>query len=448
VKTEEEIEMIENNVARAVRSNGLRKDAPRLDVAKSETPPINATPVTVEDLVDPVVSQYYPALLESVHACLAVCGTMALAGRTKPLSLILETASGYGKSAVLQMLFPVTGADKEKKGVEQYIYRSDKFSPKAFVSHVANVKSKELSAIDLLPKLKNKVLVTKELAPIFRGREEEMQENFATLIAVLDGQGFTSDSGTRGKRGYEEAILFNWLGATTPVPPKTHRMMSQLGTRLLFYEVPAVELSEEELIQYCAHDEANEAEKECHQAVNEFLLKFFKHRPIGKLPPSEIRIPEAHVTAIVRWAKLVTHGRAEIKCEQIERVWEPVAAGRPEGPFKVINYFKELCRGHALIHGRMEVDKSDIALIGEVAISSIPGHLRPIIRLLRTSETIDTAQVATLCKVSAPTARRSLEELSLLGITTLKRGSTLSNAPHKVTLSPGFQWLRNLESKV
>ena len=156
-------------------------------------------------MVDPVVSKYYPALLQTVHACLAVFGAMALAKRTKPLCLILETPSGYGKSAVLQMMFPVGEKGGAKKALDGYVYRSDKFSPKAFVSHVANVKSHDLSAIDLLPKLKNKVVVTKELAPIFRGREEEMQENFATLISVLDGQGFTSDSGTRGKRGYEES---------------------------------------------------------------------------------------------------------------------------------------------------------------------------------------------------------------------------------------------------
>jgi DeoR-like helix-turn-helix domain len=438
--------LAQNEASGAQRSEAPPKDAPTSEVT-SETVPI-ATPATVQDIVDPVVSQYYPALLESVHACLAVCGTMALAGRTKPLSLILETASGYGKSAVLQMLFPVTGADKEKKGVEQYIYRSDKFSPKAFVSHVANVKGKELSAIDLLPKLKNKVLVTKELAPIFRGREEEMQENFATLISVLDGQGFTSDSGTRGKRGYEEPILFNWLGATTPVPPKTHRMMSQLGTRLLFYEVPAIEPTEEQLIEYCERDESGEAERACQKTVNEFLLKFFAQHSVGKLPVGAITLPKPHAKAIARWATLVTHARAEIKRELIDREWEPVSAAMPEGPFKVVNYFKDLARGHALIHGRMEIDKPDIALIGEVAISSIPGHLRPILRLLRSSETLDTPQVATLCKVSAPTARRSLEELSLLGITTLKRGGTMTNAPHSVTLSPGFQWLRNLESKV
>jgi DeoR-like helix-turn-helix domain len=426
-----------------------RRTPRRFETANAEEPkPINTTPATVDEMVDPVVSQYYPALLPTVHACLAVFGAMALAKRTKPLCLILETPSGYGKSAVLQMMFPVGKKGGAKKALDEYVYRSDKFSPKAFVSHVANVKSHDLSAIDLLPKLKNKVLVTKELAPIFRGREEEMQENFATLISVLDGQGFTSDSGTRGKRGYEEAILFNWLGATTPVPAKTHRMMSQLGTRLLFYEVPAVEPTEEQLIEYCERDEAGEAEKACQKQVNEFLLSFFTQHPLGQLPTSAIAIPKSHAKAIVRWATLVTHATAEIKRELSGGEWEPVSAGTPEGPFKVINYFKDLARGHALIHGRMEVDETDMALIGEVAISSIPGHLRPIIRALRDSDTVNTKETTKLCKVSETTARRCFDELSLLGIAALTKGSPLTNLTSKITLTQQFQWLRNLKSKV
>src|SRR5579859_7212655 len=56
--------------------------------------------------VDDIVRRYYPSLVGTVHAALAVIGAMALKGRTKPLSLIFETASGYGKTASLQMTFP------------------------------------------------------------------------------------------------------------------------------------------------------------------------------------------------------------------------------------------------------------------------------------------------------------------------------------------------------
>jgi hypothetical protein len=234
------------------------------------------------------------------------------------------------------MTFPLAVKDEEK-GVNQYIYRSDKFTPKSFVSHAASVKAEKLSEVDLLPRLENKVLVTKELAPLFRGRQEELQDNFSTLISVLDGKGFTSDSGMRGRRGYERSILFNWLGATTPLPASTHRLMSQLGTRLLFYEVPAQQPTEEELLIYAAEDGASTAEIECQKAVNDFLIGFFTKHCLGSVPPESIAIPRALLLELIRWARFLVQGLAEIKYEKDYGDWLPVATGQPEGPWKVVN---------------------------------------------------------------------------------------------------------------
>ena len=167
---------------------------------------------------------------------LAIFGAMALGKRTKPLTLIFDGPSGSGKTTVLQMAFPI-----KEIGLDGFVYRSDKFTPKAFVTHAANVSKAELAKIDLLPRIEQKVLITKEMAPILRGRKEDLIEIFSILIGVLDGKGFVSDSGIQGRRGYDRSIVFNWLGATTPLPPNTYRLMSQLGNRLLFFEMAAVE---------------------------------------------------------------------------------------------------------------------------------------------------------------------------------------------------------------
>src|SRR5262249_54063936 len=157
-------------------------------------------------------------------------------------------------------------------GLEQYVYRSDKFTPKSFVTHAANVKREELEEMDLLPRLKGKVLVTKELAPIFRGREQDLQDNFSILISVLVGHVFNSDTGMRGKRSYEETIMFNWIGATTPLPLATHRLMSQLGTRLLFYEVTVTAPTDEDLVKYALRGDAGQGENRCNNIVQRFLI--------------------------------------------------------------------------------------------------------------------------------------------------------------------------------
>jgi hypothetical protein len=400
-----------------------------------ETPSIPA--VSALGTLDAVVKKHYPALITSAHAMLAVFASMAMKGRTKPLSLIFETPSGYGKTATLQMAFP----SDEESPLAKLVYRSDKFTPRSFVSHAANVKKEDMPNLDLLPKLENKVLITKELAPILRGRVEELQDNFSILISVLDGKGFISDSGMHGRRGYDRPILFNWIGATTPLPAATHRLMSQLGTRLLFFEVPAKQPTIDELKAYFLND-PDAAERECQRAVNTFLMTFFLKHPVGSIDPLEMKFCDGLLDQLVRWVSFLVSARAEIRFEDEE----PIAAVPPEGPWKVVNYFKQLLFGHALIHSRMEVERTDIDFIGEVAISSTPGHLRPIIRALRTTPAVDTPLAARLCDVSRPTARKYLMELQVLGLVGLTKGE--SDA-YLVTLADEYTWLRTYpESKV
>ncbi len=401
----------------------------------------------LEQQVNPIINKYYPGLLNAVHALLSVFATLSLKNRTKPLSVIFEASSGLGKTAVLQMAFPcrtTVGNINQISKLTKYVYRSDKFTPRSFVSHAANIKKEKLAEVDLLPKLENKVLITKELAPIFRGRDTEIKENFSILISVLDGKGFTSDSGTMGQRGYQKSIIFNWMGATTPLPITTHRIMSQLGTRLLFYEVESVEPTEQDLFAYATRDNAGQAEIDCNVVVNNFLNDFFERNPVGSIDINTILIPDELSQQIVRWARFLVKGRAEIKFENgVLDGWTPIAAKKPEGAYKVIDYFKELARGHALIHNRTEVNSSDLGLVSHIAISSTPINYRPIIRELRKSEYVDSSRCEKICLVSRPTARKYLKELSILGIVNLTEGSKEKNEADKVTLSDEFLWLRH-----
>jgi hypothetical protein len=410
----------------------------------SGNPPTSSNRNLLEELVNPKIGKYYPALLDTVHACLSVCVTLSLKNKTKPLSLILETPSGYGKTAVLQMFFEPPNPDPKKKAwyLAEYIYRSDKFTPKSFVTHAANVKKADLEKMDLLPKLKNKVLITKELAPIFRGRETEMQENFSILISILDGKGFTSDSGSQGTRGYKEPIIFNWLGATTPLKAQTHRLMSQLGTRLLFFEVPVSEPTDAELLLYAKTNEAGAAEAECNLAVNNFLMEFFGRHPKDSIDQDSILFPEDLLEQLVGWARFLVKARSEVKYDKEYKEWEPIAALPSEGPWKVINYFKELAMGHALIHGRRKIEESDLEFVAHVALSSVPGHLRNVIKQLRIHDKLESPLGEKLCAVSRPTIRKYFKELDILGIVKLKVGDDFADEPHTVTLTSEYRWLK------
>lgn len=82
---------------------------------------------------------------------------------TLPFIGLLLGRPGSGKTANLRLL---------RKWY--CTYSSDNFTPKAFQSHSTAVSSEEeLEEIDMLPKLKNRLFLTPELAPTFSGKEED-----------------------------------------------------------------------------------------------------------------------------------------------------------------------------------------------------------------------------------------------------------------------------------
>lgn len=388
-------------------------------------------------LDEEIIDKYYTELVPTVRACLAVCGAMVLQGRRRPLSLILEGISGSGKTAVVQMFMP-----KADLRLNDYVYRSDKFTPKAFVTHAANVATGSLEKLDMLPKLRDKILLTKELAPIFAVREDELRDNIAILISVLDGEGFVSDSGMRGRRGYEESIIFNWIGATTPLPARVHRIMAQLGTRLLFFEVPTITLSDNQVLDYALNGRPDDGSRVCNELINAFLCDFFELHPIGTIDPESIEFPIALLEELTRSAKLLAWGRAEIVTEKENGEWEPVSVAPPEGIWRVVDYLKELAKGHALIDSRSEVNEADIGLVTHIAISSIPGHIRPLLKQLREIDRITSAECEEICGVTRPTARKRMRELELLGLAVRTKGSSTTNEPDSVRLADEFMWLK------
>jgi len=180
--------------------------------------------------------------------------------------------------------------------------------------------------------------------------------------------------------------------------------------------------------------------------VQDFLLDFFAKTPIGSVASEGIRIPNDFYERFAKWANFLSKARAEVKCEKEgegkSKDWTPIAIGTPEAPHKIVDYFKDLARGHSLIEGRTELNDSDLALVGHVAISSVPGHLRPILRKLREAEEVDVMESAVACAVGRKAARRYMSELTLLGIVEVTKGSPQTQDRDTAKLSPKFTWLK------
>jgi len=318
--------------------------------------------------------------------------------------------------------------DKDhKEELSKYIIRSDNFTPRAFVSHAANVTSKKLEEIDLLPKIENKVLVTKELAPIFRGKREELVERFSILISVLDGKGLISSSGSKGTRGYDRDINFCWLGATTPLSNDTHKLMAQLGTRMLFYNTDRKEKSIDELLEFAEHNDNSIKEKECRKVVNDFLVAFFDVYKPSSFDVDAIGFDRGQLRKLVTYAKAMAMLRAAFSYKEgDEDDPEDDRHGRPsmEREERAIIIMKHIAYGSALIHGRDCIDDYDIGQIKHIAFSSMPEQRRILFEaLLKEGGEGNTERMMEMTGFSRNTVLHYMKEIGHLGIAEFVTGT-------------------------
>jgi hypothetical protein len=209
------------------------------------------------------VERCFPAIVDETIICLSVAATLLLHDQQNPVALNLEGPPSSQKTTLIDF-FAGAGADK--------VYRSDKFTPKSFVSHSASVKREKLDEVDLLPRIQHRVFLIPELAPLFGLRNEDLLENFSILTRVLDGQGLSTDSGVHGQRGHTGDYLFAWIGCTTPIQHRVWKTMGKLGSRLLFLEMPNDEWSAEQLVNDIAGAVSyRERVERCTEAVADFL---------------------------------------------------------------------------------------------------------------------------------------------------------------------------------
>ena len=47
---------------------------------------------------------------------------------------------------------------------------------------------------------------------MFTVKDEDLSKMLGIITRIADGQGFKSNSGAHGQRGYDENIMFVWIG--------------------------------------------------------------------------------------------------------------------------------------------------------------------------------------------------------------------------------------------
>lgn len=384
------------------------------------------------------IAANFPAFVRAAEVCASVVAQLLLNDVANPFALALVDVPSSGKTITLNFF-----------DVPVLAYTTDNFTPASFVSHASNVKREELSRVDMLPRIRFRTLIVRDLAPIFGAKEDELLKTMGILTRALDGEGLELDSGVHGKRGYKGDWLFMLLAGTTPIPPRVFKVMGTLGSRLFFYALHANTKSHDELIAQNRGAARREKERACRDATDSFLRTLWAANPEG-VEWNKEGDPEDCLRVIARCAELLAALRGAIQMWQSEHDGS-VSHSVPviEQPDRINCLLYNLARGHALICGRSQLTEADLAPVLDVTFDSAPSIRSRVFRgLLEHGGSLKTGQVEKLLKCSKPTALKEMEALAVLGVADKTEADPDYGRPeHELRLAKRFKWFATCECK-
>lgn len=363
-------------------------------------------PVSIEEWKS-IVSDNFPDLLLPAEAGLSVIAQLLIEDIKNPFALVFVDVPSSGKTITLNFF----------STLKELIYTTDNFTPASFVSHSANTKKEQLVKNDMLPQIKYRTLMIRDLAPIFAKRDEDVQQMLGILIRVLDGEGLETNSGLYGKRGYSGDYLFMLLSASTPIRPRIWKVMGNLGSRLFFINIDGVEKDETTLANQLKHS-CRDKEIMCREVTEEFIKTLWHKYPKGIFWNKD-NDEQGLMEIIARLAKILARLRSAMNVWEEHFGQKKYNHNQPttEMPDRLNQLIYNLARGHALVCGRTNINKDDLKIALRVALDSAPPNRSKIFKnLIKNAGQLTTKDVMQILNCSRPTALKMMQELVILEI--------------------------------
>lgn len=382
-----------------------------------------SNPLTIDDVRQIVIEEFDEQTWYATEAVLTAHSTLLLAGSTGT-GLALVGPSSSGKTTVLEFF----------EELDDMVYRSDDVTPASFVSHDASKGDEELAEIDLIPKIKQKTLLSRDMATWFAGDQENIYKRMSVMTNLLDGKGYTRDTGTHGTRGYTgREYRFNFIGATTPLKPRAWHAMGSVGARLVFYE----RSGETDVNSVVADliDGSNYHEKvaRCRKIVGGFLRNVWEdtggYSSIEAVPPAGTGERDflAYLIQVVRHARAVADD----------------GSVQMEGGHRIGATLRDIAQARAILDGRREFTIEDMQVCARLALSTMPKERRPLVQALLAPANhgeLIAADFERVAGVSRPTAHARMELLDTLGIGRYSEAAEDGRETKTVTVRPKFEW--------
>lgn len=386
-----------------------------------------------------VIKANFHDFLFAAELILSVIAQILILDITNPFALVLIDVPSAGKTITINFF----------SEIEELVYMTDKFTPASFVSNATNVKKADLSKIDLLPKIRYKLFGVRDLAPLFGQRDDDLLESVAILIRVLDGEGFLTDTGVHGGRGYKGDYSFVMLAGSTPIQPRVWKLMGNLGARLYFLNMNSKDKSEDELANQLADEAYKAKEVKCRQITRDFLYTLWKSHEQGVTwDKSADDIEDRKI--ISRSAMLLARLRGTINIwKEKSDDGQELSHTTPivEKPDRINQHLYNLARGHALVCGRSQINKDDLRFVIEIAFDSAPSSRSTIFKkLIDSNGQLATGQVEVVLRCSNPTALKEMEKLKILGVV-YETPSSIGSTEKIIKLSDDLEWFLSEECK-
>lgn len=383
-----------------------------------------------KDALKETITNNFPNMWEIVDCCLSVVAVNKIEDYSDVVNVNLVGVPSGEKTTCLSLFY----------GVEDITYKTDEFTPKAFVSHSANVTEEELEEIDMLPRIKDKCIITPELGAIFAKRKEDLTELLGLLTRVFDGEGLESDTGARGRRGYSGEYLFTMLAATTPISKTAWNIMGKLGSRMFFLCMPDQKTNDDDLINIVTGDKSYKDKIcLCKEVIRHFVYNLFKDGIKRNVKWNSSKNTKDAAIVIVNCAKMLARLRASIQ------VWEDEYSNGiyhesplVEQPTRIISIFQNIAKGHAITENRDYITMEDVYLIPKIMMSTMPEDRMHGIKALLNNygEAMFIEDIAAEMKVSEKVARKTMETLKVLEVVQIEQVNVQKNtgATHKLRI--------------
>lgn len=414
-----------------------------------------------------LIRKYYPEAWIFMEFCLSVKSIINILDFTLPFMGVLVAAPSSMKTMIIQLFRKYPNS-----------FYTDSFTPSSLVSHNSSLTEEQLQKVDMLPKMKDRLVLTPELAPIITAKDDDLQKVLGIITRLLDGHGLENDSGAHGHRKYGDT-MFVWLGAAVEIPPRVWKLLGTLGHKIYFLRPSLRKKTTADLKKIAKSNNFSSINKEIEGALLDYLKTFDavpemdgkakiengivkvtwndetegdQEKSIGHL--AQLANLLASLRGIVYVSESKFSNRKNYNSTPNQHQQQQVEGPDYDTDFPIIEdasraviLLRNIAIGHAVSQGRNCINLEDIPITIKVALSTAPIRRVKVLDLLLKSDTgeLTTSQITSQLSISQPIATRTMREFSSLGLAEISSVSNYENSELKIKLNSEFEWFRSKE---